>query len=754
MKPATSSSAGLTASSALRPGDPGRLGAHCTDDGVLFSVYSASAEGLTLCLFDADGVPSAQHDFADCADGVWHGFLPKADRGRAGLRYGFRAHGRFAPDEGLYFNSQRLLLDPYARAISGCYKPNPVNHLLPETAAFNVDNFASVPHGVVVGDLGASRSGVSTPEQMRVIYEAHAAGLTRLNPQVAEGLRGSFSGVAAPAVINHLRALGVTSLQLLPVHSYIDEPHLIANGLTNYWGYNTLNFFTPHGAYVAPCDKALGFDHARISFRQMVRALHDANIEVILDVVYNHTCEGGADGPVLSYRGLDNLTYYRTDPANRHAYINDTGCGNTLDFMNPVVQRLTLDSLRYFAQDMEVDGFRFDLAVSLGREPSGFNPRHELFEEIRKDPVLSRCALIAEPWDIGPGGYQTGGFSAPWMEWNDKYRDAVRSYWRGDKGAQAEISKRLHGSSDLFENGGRGVATSINFVTAHDGFTLADVVAYAERHNEANGEGNRDGHAHNLSDNMGMEGWVPEASKSSVASEIAEVDVAALSARRDRRSRAMLATLIFSQGTPMLLAGDELGNSQRGNNNAYCQDNPIGWVQWEGLATGHANLLQRCIDVRSTFDCFRVPYFVHAHWCSDAPFRIGTGGSDSSVHSITWLGENGRPMQEQDWQPDAAVGALPFALLLAGENELVLIALNPSQEDCHFTLPCAGVWQCWINSADPSGQATERFAETCELVPHQSLSVLSLTRDSANDTSTRDHNVATQSSSACVGNNE
>ncbi len=732
----------MSAKRLLGPGDPGELGARCTPDGVLFSVHSGGAEALDLCLFDEAGNPAGAERFDACTDGVWHGFLPAA---KAGQQYGFRAHGRFAPDEGLYFNPQRLLLDPYARALAGCYVGHPANHLcVPVTAQvetassddngfvrspeFAKDNSAYVPRSVVVSDLDAPEAGVSIASTMRVIYEAHVGGLTKLNDAVAAPLRGTFCGASAPSVIAHLRALGVTSLQLLPVHAFIDEPHLQASDLSNYWGYNTLNFFTPHSAYTSA--PVRGSDCARQQFRNMVRALHDANIEVLLDVVYNHTCEGGADGPVLCYRGLDNQAYYRTDAQNKHAYINDTGCGNTLDFNSSVVQRLTLDSLRYFAKDLEVDGFRFDLAVSLGREPQGFNPQHALFQAMGDDPVLSRRTLIAEPWDIGPGGYQTGGFAAPWHEWNDRYRDALRSFWRADAGAQAEMGKRLHGSSDLFENNGRGVNTSINFLSAHDGFTLADMVSYGDKHNAANGEENRDGHAHNLSDNMGEEG---------------ETTNPDLLAARDRRSRAMLATLIFSQGTPMVLAGDELRNSQKGNNNAYCQDNPTGWLQWDALTSAHVNLLRRCIDIRASLSSFRETRFVHTPW--EATAAMDNSAMDIGP-AVGWLRSDGLPMQDQDWMQEAAPTALPFAQILSTENELVLITLNPSPEDCHFALPLPGAWLWRLNSALPSGKPRIHSVDAGVMVTAASLNVFSQPNAQRNDSESNPYQCSALDASA------
>ena len=695
---------------------------------MLFSVYSEHAEMLELCLFDESNQETQRLEFSDCESGVWHGYLPGL---APGARYGFRAHGTFDPDNGHYFNPQRLLLDPYARLITHGYRVSPANAVcrfeqvegesprpLP-AFSFTEDNAEFVPRSVVLGgsEALASAGSVFRAPSQRVIYEAHLAGLTALNASVPYELRGKFAGAGCAQIISHLRALGVTSLQLLPVQAFVDEPHLANCGLNNYWGYNTLSFFAPHLAYAeAPAA-------AHQEMKNLVRALHDANIEVLLDVVYNHTAEGGPDGPSLSFRGLDNSTYYKLDADAQHAYINDTGCGNTLNTNNPVVQDLVRDSLRHWASEYGVDGFRFDLAVSLGREPEGFSAQHPLFEKLRTDAVLSEKLLIAEPWDIGPGGYQLGGFGESWLEWNDKFRDAARSYWRGDAGAQAELGKRLHGSSDLFEASGRTPSASVNFITAHDGFTLADLVAYHEKHNEANLEDNRDGHSHNLSDNLGCEG---------------PTDDSAICEARERRSRALLATMFLSQGTPMLLAGDELKNSQGGNNNAYCQNNPTGWVQWDAASSGHINFVSRLIDLRTTLAIYRDSQHVHGTWDDEGP--------PSDDRALSWRSFDGAQMEEHQWRQysknDVAIdSAAPFALLWAMQSELVLLALNPQSTEEQLTLPSDLEWRSVLDTSHVSGQPGQSINVSSDgistPVPAQSLCVFlaSNARGTATDTS-------------------
>ena len=702
----------------LAAGDSSALGARWDGEGVLFSVYSEHAEMLELCVFNESNHEIQRLSFNHCDTGVWHGYLPGL---APGARYGFRAHGAFDPENGHYFNPQRLLLDPYARAITGGYRVSPANSVCRfenvdgespqpmQAFSFAEDNADFVGRSVVLADSDkcANSASVFPKPSRRVIYEAHLAGLTALNASIPSELRGKFAGAGRAEIISHLRALGVTSLQLLPVQAFVDEPHLAKSGLNNYWGYNTLSFFAPHLAY------AQSPHAAHQEMKSLVRALHDANIEVLMDVVYNHTAEGGADGPSLSFRGLDNSTYYKLDPAAQHAYINDTGCGNTLDTNHPVVQNLVRDSLRHWSSEYGVDGYRFDLAVSLGREPEGFSAQHPLFEALRTDDVLSEKLLIAEPWDIGPGGYQLGSFGQSWLEWNDKFRDAARSYWRGDAGAQAELGKRLHGSSDLFESSGRTPSASVNFITAHDGFTLADLVAFEEKHNEANLEDNRDGHGHNLSDNLGCEGPTNDPF---------------IGAARDRRSRALLATMVLSQGTPMLLAGDELKNSQDGNNNAYCQNNAIGWVQWDQASSGHINLISRLVDLRSTLDIYRQSRHVHDDY---------QGGADDQSDSLTestvgWRCFDGAPMTESHWHSyiknDETIGsAAPFALFWATACELLVLALNPLPNDEQLLLPAGHDWRAVLDTSHPSGQPVQPISVSTDgattQVPAQSLCV-------------------------------
>jgi len=700
----------------LLPGDASVLGARCTDDGVLFSVYSEHAEMLELCLFDDTNRETERLDFNQCDSGVWHGFLPGL---APGARYGFRAQGPFDPANGHYFNPQRLLLDPYARSITGGYRVSPANAVCrfqhhdgeapqPVRAfSFAEDNADFVARSVVLAEsesvaLSAASALFSKPSR-RVIYEAHVAGLTALNNSIPAELRGKFAGAGSTEIISHLKALGVTSLQLLPVQAFVDEPHLAKNGLNNYWGYNTVSFFAPHLAY-AQVPAA-----AHLEMKNLVRALHDANIEVLMDVVYNHTAEGGADGASLSFRGLDNRTYYKLDADAQYAYINDTGCGNTFNTNHPIVQNLVRDSLRHWSSEYGVDGFRFDLAVSLGRQADGFSAQHPLFEALRTDDVLAEKLLIAEPWDIGPGGYQLGGFGQSWLEWNDKFRDAARRYWRGDAGAQAELGKRLHGSSDLFEASGRTPGASVNFITAHDGFTLADVVAYQDKHNEANFEDNRDGHSNNLSDNLGCEGSTSDPR---------------ICAARERRSRALLATTILAQGTPMLLAGDELKNSQGGNNNAYCQNNATGWVAWDAVSSGYINLVSRLIDLRSTLDIYRQSQHVHGAWQ-----ETSAGPEDCA---ISWRCFNGAPMAEDHWHSYAQDGvsadsAAPFALLWAMPTELAVLALNPLFVTEQLALPAGFDWQGVLDTSHVSGQPSQPIKKmnggvTTE-IPPQSLCV-------------------------------
>ncbi|MEO0998233.1 MAG: glycogen debranching protein GlgX, partial [Pseudomonadota bacterium] len=549
----------------IRPGDPDRLGATPDADGCNFALYSDAAGAVELCLFAADGSETLRDYLPECSDGVWHGYLPGVSAGQA---YGYRVHGPYAPAEGLRFNPNKLLLDPYARALAG----ELVWHdaLLggdpdvddPALAYDTRDSAPYVPRSLVVDPAAAPAAPRRRlPWSELIVYEANVRGLTMRHPDVGEAERGRFAGLANGAIVRHLQRLGVTAVELLPVQAFVDERFLVQRGLRNLWGYNTLNFFSPMPRYAA--------NDAIAECRAMIDTLHDAGIEVLLDVVFNHTAEGDHRGPTLSFRGIDNAAYYRLTPDDASHYINDTGTGNTMNVDHPAVRRLIVDSLRYWAKDMGVDGFRFDLATVLGRGTDGFRRDHTLFAAIDAEPALAGVKLIAEPWDVGPGGYQLGNFPERWGEWNDNYRDTVRRYWRGDPGLAAPLAQRLHGSADLFADAGKPPQASVNFVTSHDGFTLNDLVSYRERHNQANGEDNRDGHAENYSDNHGVEG---------------PSDDPNVTAIRRRQRLNMLATLLLSHGTPMLLAGDEFGNTQHGNNNAYAQDNETGWVDWHGAA--------------------------------------------------------------------------------------------------------------------------------------------------------------------------
>ena len=614
----------------IQAGNPRRLGAHWDGEGVNFALYSSAAEAIELCLFDSSGEQTQCFYLPANDDGVWHGFLPGCQPGQ---QYGYRAHGPWAPEAGQRFNPSKLLIDPYARALAGSFQwagalydydhsttPGSLQPNLTDSAAY-------IPKCVVNGPVAKlTHRRPCIPWTEMVIYEANVRGYTMSHPDLPERERGKFRGMSNARILEYLKALGITSLELMPVHAMLDEGFLVGRGLKNFWGYNSVNFFTPESR------------HARLDavheFREMVDAIHEAGMEVILDVVYNHTGEGGGRGPTVSFRGIDNLCYYRTEPGDPIRYVNDTGCGNTLNADHPRVQDLVLDSLIYWHKQMGADGFRFDLAPILGRSVLGFNPSHDLLQRINREPSLADAKLIAEPWDPGPGGYQLGQFPSRWAEWNDRYRDSVRRFWRGDKGQLSSLAKNLHGSSDIFEAGGRPPQASINFVTSHDGFTLYDLVSFEARHNEANGEKNHDGHAHNFSSNHGVEGDTKE-----------EV----INQLRRRQRLNILTTLLFSKGTPMLLAGDEFGNSQGGNNNAYAQDNETGWIDWSGVDKdpdflGH---VQKLLQLRRSMPHTRRKSYPHGH------DHNGDGWRD-----IEWLHHAGGRMQEQDWSDGRAMTVL------------------------------------------------------------------------------------------------
>jgi glycogen operon protein len=609
----------------LWPGDPVPLGA--THDpvrgGVNFALSSAVGESVTVCLFDDAGVEQERVQLLERTGAVWHGFVPGPG---PGTRYGFRVAGPWEPARGARCNAAKLLMDPYARAITGDWTGHPAGfghtHGGSDLTRDSRDSAPHVPHAVVVGAEPDGRVGPPPPRRAwadTVLYELHVRGFTQQHPEVPPQLRGTFAGLAHPAVTSYLTGLGVTAVELLPVHHFVSEQHLLADGRRNYWGYNTLGWFAPHAGY-----SASGSTGGQVrEFRAMVHALHAAGLEVILDVVYNHSAEGDETGPTLSLRGIDNATYYRLRDGRR--YIDDTGCGNTIDARSPRVVGLIADSLRYWVTEMGVDGFRFDLAPTLLRGNVGVDPAAALLTVIAQDPVLCRVKLIAEPWDLGPGGYFTGGFPPPWAEWNDKFRDGVRDFWRRAAHGVNDMASRLSGSSDVFGQPGRGPEASINFITAHDGFTLRDLVSYEAKHNEANGEGNRDGTEHNRSWNCGVEG---------------DTDAAAVLVLRARQVRNFLLTLVLSAGVPMLTAGDERGRTQHGNNNAYCLDDPTTWVDWSPneAADRLTEFVRSVLALRAAHPVFRPRTFF-----TGAP-RNGSGRPD-----VAWFRPDGEHLTHRDW---------------------------------------------------------------------------------------------------------
>jgi len=675
---------------AVWPGQPYPLGSTWDGEGVNFSLFSEHAEKVELCLFDPKGrreigrIPVRWQ-----TDQVWHCYLPEA---RPGLLYGYRVYGPYNPKKGQRFNPNKLLLDPYAKSIYGdvmwsnAFFGYRIGHKLEDLSFDRTNNAPGMPKCRVIDQAftwGEDRR-PCTPWHETVIYELHVKGFTYLHPDVPAHLRGTYAGLATEPVLDHLRRLGVTAIELMPVHAFVDDRPLVEKGLRNYWGYNSIGFFAADMRYSST---------GRVNeFKTMVKRLHSAGIEVILDVVYNHTAEGNHLGPTLCFRGIDNQSYYRLAPDEPRYYVDFTGCGNTLNMMHPRVLQLIMDSLRYWVLEMHVDGFRFDLASALARELHEVDRLGAFFDIIHQDPVLSQVKLIAEPWDLGEGGYQVGNFPIGWTEWNGKYRDAVRAYWKGEGDLIGELGYRLTGSSDLYEQGGRRPYASINFITAHDGFTLHDLVSYNEKHNEANGEDNRDGSDHNISWNCGVEG---------------PTDDPQINALRLQQKRNFLATLFLSQGVPMLLAGDEMGRTQRGNNNVYCQDNEISWVNWE-LKPEDRELLafvQRLIRLNKRHVVFRRRYFFQ-----------GRHIKGTEVKDIVWLSPEGREMTDEEWEQSFA---RCLGLYLPGEgleevddrgrllrDENFLLLLNAHHEDIPFTLPAyrpnAG-WALEIDTHRDSG---------------------------------------------------
>ncbi len=693
----------MTLPTRLESGLPYPLGATFDGLGVNFAVFSAHAEKMELCLFEPTGRREiARLELPQCTDEVWHGYLPEV---RPGLLYGFSASGPYSPEEGHRFNPNKLLLDPYAKGLSGevkwtdalfGYRLNAKNA---DLSFDRRDSAPAMPKGVVVSSqfdwTGDQRP--NTPWADTVIYEAHVRGMTKLMEDVLPPERGTFAALSHPKVISHLKRLGVTAVELLPIHAYVQDRNLQEKGLANYWGYNSLSFFAPEPRYLS--------QHLLNEVRLAVRRLHAAGLEVILDVVYNHTAEGSERGPTLSFRGLDNASYYRLVDGQPRYCINDTGTGNTLNLNKARVLQMVMDSLRYWATEFHVDGFRFDLGVTLGRTPTGFDPASSFFQALRQDPVLSRLKLISEPWDIGPGGYQLGQHPPGFAEWNDKFRDGVRKYWRGDEGMRPDLAARLAGSGDLFDRRARRPWASLNYLSSHDGYSLNDVVSYEQRHNEANGEDNKDGHSENYSRNWGAEG---------------PTDDASIQSARDRVRRAMLVTVFSALGTPMLLGGDEYGRTQNGNNNAYCQDNAINWFDWSLMESpiGEAltDFTAKMIGIRKRFACLRSGQFLYGD-------EVAPGLLD-----LDWFDERGEHLSPDDWQnPEGRALTMRRACRCGdGGIEVVTLLLNASSDALTFTVPEPSGFKrrLLIDSANPD--AAERELEAGETIQVQDRSAVLL----------------------------
>ncbi|WP_144881661.1 glycogen debranching protein GlgX [Microbacterium paraoxydans] len=691
------------------PGSAYPLGATFDGQGTNFALFSEGAERVELCLFDADGtetrVPLTEVDAF-----VWHGYLPTVQPGQP---YGYRVHGPYDPAQGQRFNPNKLLLDPYAKAVAGDidWGQSLFGYDFGDPDSRNDDDSAAaMAKGVVVSpffEWGGDRP-LKTPYAETVIYEAHVKGLTQRHPEVPEELRGTYAGIAHPAVVEHLQRLGVTALELMPVHQFVNDSVLQDKGLSNYWGYNTLGFFAPHNAYAAG-----GQDGQQVQeFRAMVRALHEAGIEVILDVVYNHTAEGNHLGPTLSMRGIDNEAYYRLEEDKRY-YTDYTGTGNSLNAGNPHALQLLMDSLRYWVTEMHVDGFRFDLAATLAREFYDVDRLAAFFELVQQDPIVSQVKLIAEPWDIGPGGYQVGNFPPQWTEWNGKYRDTVRDFWRGEPQALGEFASRLTGSADLYEHSGRRPVASINFVTAHDGFTLRDLVSYNEKHNEDNGEDNNDGESHNRSDNMGAEGPTDD------------IDI---NRRRARQQRNFLATLLLSQGVPMISHGDELGRTQHGNNNGYAQDNELTWIDWEAADLPLVEFTAAVARLRHDHPTFRRSRFFDGRPVADE--------DGERIPDVVWLRPDGARMTPEDW--DSGFGR-SVGMFLNGrgirendrrgrpvEDVNFLVYFNSGDEPVDLALPDDRHGAEWLVAVDTAGELGDRNLRARDTVPLEGKAMLVL----------------------------
>ncbi|HWI39481.1 MAG TPA: glycogen debranching protein GlgX [Burkholderiales bacterium] len=671
---------------AVREGLPYPKGATWDGEGTNFALFSAHATRVELCLYDSTGQhETARIELPEYRDEVWHGYVPGV---MPGTIYGFRVHGPYKPEEGHRFNPNKLLLDPYARATIGELKWDAAvfgYKMGEEDTTFDErDSAPFMPKSVVVDPnfkWHRERVWRVVPWDRTIIYETHVRGFTKLHPAVPEKERGTYCGLAHADVIAYIKSLGMTTVELLPIHTFINDSFLLEKKLTNYWGYNSIGFFAPDPRYASDPAKCLQ------EFKEMVARFHDAGLEVIMDVVYNHTAEGNEKGATLSFKGIDNASYYRLMPDQKRYYINDTGTGNTLNLSHPRVIQMVTDSLRYWVEDMHIDGFRFDLGTILAREPGGFDTFNGFMKAAMQDPTLGRVKLIAEPWDCGPGGYQLGRFPPGWAEWNDQFRDTVRDYWRGEANAAA-LAPRLCASSDVFANHGRQPWASVNFITAHDGFTLNDLVSYNDKHNDANGEGNRDGHSHNRSWNHGAEG---------------PTDDPAIRGLRKRQMKNLLATLLLSQGTPMLLAGDERARTQGGNNNAYCQDNEISWVDWQSddAIERLLRFVKRLTKLRQKYPILRQKRFLS-----------GTYNEELGVKDVTWVSASGNEMTQEEWQgPTKCFGMLldgraqQSGIRQRGHEATILIVFNSWQDVVKFKLPEA-------RNDEDEGSAWELVADT------------------------------------------
>ncbi len=678
----------------LREGNPNPLGATWDGLGVNFALFSAHATKVELCLFDSTGERELERiAMPEYTDEVWHCYLPDA---RPGTVYGYRVHGPHEPTAGHRFNPNKLLRDPYAKGTVGelHWDASHFGYGMEGGDDLSFDERDSAPFSQkcrVVDPAftwGRDRS-PSIPWAETIFYETHVKGFTKLHPAVPEAMRGTYAGLGVKEVVDYIRSLGVTSVELLPVHSFVQDQHLADKGLANYWGYNTIGFFSPEQRYSATGSLS--------EFKEMVARLHDAGLEVILDVVYNHTAEGNERGPTLSFKGIDNSSYYRLIDTDKRYYINETGTGNTVNLSHPRVLQMVTDSLRYWVQEMHVDGFRFDLATILGREPYGFDEGGGFLDSCRQDPILSSVKLIAEPWDIGPGGYQVGNFPPGWAEWNDKYRDTVRGYWKGEEGKLAGLATRVTASGDAFNKRGRRPWSSVNFVTAHDGFCLHDLVSYNEKHNDANGEDGRDGHSDNQSWNCGVEG---------------PTDDPEINALRERQKRNFLSTLLLSQGTPLILAGDELGRTQDGNNNTYCQDNALNWIDWENVSEDGQSLIaftRKLLTLRRTLPILR-----------RGRFLTGRHNEELDVKDVEWISPSGVSMEDWQWEDPTArcVGMLldgrarASGLHRPAMDQTALLVLNAHHDVVSFRLPSVvggNTWHCLMDTNLPDGLEAELF---------------------------------------------